>query len=57
MIITVNGAAKAAMRDTASYEESQETLALLKLPPSSARMSKRARSGWPTEHSLPSVDT
>jgi prevent-host-death family protein len=31
MIITVNGEAKAVMQDIASYEESQEALALLKL--------------------------
>jgi prevent-host-death family protein len=31
MIITVNGEAKAVMQGIASYEESQETLALLKL--------------------------
>lgn len=31
MIITVNGEAKAVMQDIASYEENQETLALLKL--------------------------
>jgi prevent-host-death family protein len=31
MIITVNGEAKAVLQDIASYEEIQETLALLKL--------------------------
>ncbi len=31
MVITVNGEAKAVMQDIASYEESQEALALLKL--------------------------
>lgn len=31
MIITVNGEAKAVMQDIVSYEENQETLALLKL--------------------------
>jgi PHD/YefM family antitoxin component YafN of YafNO toxin-antitoxin module len=31
MIITQNGAAKAVIQDVASYEETQETLALLKI--------------------------
>jgi PHD/YefM family antitoxin component YafN of YafNO toxin-antitoxin module len=31
MIITQNGEAKAVIQDVASYEETQETLALLKL--------------------------
>jgi prevent-host-death family protein len=31
MIITVNGEAKAILQDIASYEETQETLALLKI--------------------------
>jgi hypothetical protein len=31
MIMSVNGEAKAAMKDIASFEESQETLSLLKL--------------------------
>ena len=31
MVITVNGEAKAILQDIASYEETQETLALLKI--------------------------
>ncbi|MBS0472615.1 MAG: type II toxin-antitoxin system Phd/YefM family antitoxin [Proteobacteria bacterium] len=31
MVITVNGEAKAVLQDIASYEETQETLALLKI--------------------------
>lgn len=57
LIITQNGEAKAVIQDVASYEETQETLALLKLlaignreleegqSSSLAKASKRLRSG------------
>ena len=36
LIITQNGEAKAVIQDVASYEETQETLALLKMSPGAA---------------------
>ncbi len=52
MVITQNGEAKAVLQDVASFEETQETLALLKILALAIRMWPPARSSlWQT--SLP----
>ncbi len=43
VFVTVNGEAKAVLQDIASYEQTQETLALLKVLALSARSVERGR--------------
>jgi prevent-host-death family protein len=49
MIITQNGEAKAVIQDVTSYEETQETLALLKILALGSRQVERGETGSITE--------
>ena len=42
LVITQNGEAKVVMQGIESYEQTQETMALLKIPPPAARLVEKA---------------